>query len=247
MKMILRRSFLISLSLTLISALSVVPAKPGFAEGEDLLDPRSPDLGAEQRFQALADQIHHAQSQLRSLEARFVQRKESDLLLEPEVSEGTFAFVAPDRVRWDFTAPSDTVVVVRSQEMLTWYRDLKRAERVHVGPQADRMLQLLGPGSSLATLQRYFSVSAAFPKDTEVPYRLELTPRISRLGKRIRKMTLHIDPRLFVPVRVFYEEPGGQTTELRFEDLEINAEIDGERFEPTLPDDVEVRSVDLGG
>lgn len=247
MKLILRRSFLISLSLTLISGLTTISDLSAFAAGEELIDPHSPDLGPEERFQALADQIHHAQSQLRSLEARFVQRKESNLLLEPEVSEGTFAFVAPDRVRWDFTIPSDTVVVVRGQEMLTWYRDLKRAERVQVGPQADRMLQFLGPGSSLATLQRYFSVSAAFPKDTELPYRLELKPRISRLGKRIRKMTLHIDPRLFVPVRVSYEEPGGQITELSFEDLEINAEINSERFQPTLPDDVEVRTVDLGG
>lgn len=215
------------------------------ASGDDLPDPRSPDLGPEQRFDALAERIHHAQSELRSLEARFVQRKESDLLLEPEVSEGTFVFVAPDRVRWDFTVPAETTVVVRGQEMLTWYRDLGRAERVHVGSQADRMLQLLGPGSSLAALQRYFSVSAAFPKDVEAPYRLELKPRISRMGKRIRKITLHVDPQLFVPVRVSYEEPGGQTTELHFEDLQVNGEIEDERFKPVLPDDVEVKTIDL--
>lgn len=232
-------------ALTLVACLAVVPVR--FTAGGEVPDPADPDLTLSERYEALVERISATQAELRTLEARFVQRKESPFLLEPEESRGSFAFAAPDRVRWDFTSPNDTVVVVRGEEMLTWYRDLGRAERVHVGRQADRLLQFLGPAASLDMLLRYFTLNASFPMTDGKPYRLELTPRISRLKKRIESITIHVDPRLFVPVYLRYAEPNGAATELHFEDLRVNGEIPDEHFEPTLPDDVEERRVEMGG
>ncbi len=201
-------------------------------------DPEAEGLTRRERVEALIARVNSEQAQLRALEAEFVQHKESLLLLEPEESQGTFSYQAPDLMRWDFLSPREMVILLRDQEMLTWYRDLGRAERLEVGRTADRILELLGPGSSLATLQRYFTLSVIFPESAGEAYRLELEPRIPRIKRRIQSMALRIDPVLFVPTYVRYVEPNGDKTEFSFDDLRINGEIPGSRFELQLPDDV---------
>ena len=189
-----------------------------------------------ERFKDLVERINAARAELRTLEADFLQRKESELLLKPEESRGSFTYQAPDRVRWDFATPSDTVVVVRDQEMITWYRELGRVERVDVGRQGDRILQMLGPSSSLETLQRYFTLSVTFPKTAGEPYRMKLDPSFERIRKRIRSMTLDIEAELLVPVYVRYVEAGGDTTEYFFDNVRVNEEVAEDRFELELPD-----------
>jgi outer membrane lipoprotein-sorting protein len=109
------------------------------------------------------------------------------------------------------------------------------------------MLQMLGPGASLATLRSYFDVTAAFPAGETAPYRLELKPRMRRIERRLRSLTLALDRELFVPVYVRIEEAGGDVTELRFSDLRLDGEVPAELFELELPDGVEVRVVGPAG
>lgn len=220
-------------------------ATAGFAA--DLPDPDAEGLTLSQRFEALVERIGIEQGRLRTLEARFVQHKESELLLAPEESYGTFSYRAPDDLRWDYDAPTNVVVVVGPEEMVTWYRDLGRVERTRVGRQKDQVLKFLGAGASFDTLRRYFTVSATFPKDRGEPYLLTLEPGSSRVARRIASMSLRLDRQLFVPVFVRIVEPGGGVTELSFEDLRVNGEIPDDRFELELPASVEEVVVELGG
>jgi outer membrane lipoprotein-sorting protein len=213
----------------------------------DLPDPDAAGLTLSQRFEALIARIGIEQERLRTLEARFVQRKDSELLLAPEESRGTFSYRAPDDLRWDYDAPTNVVVLVGPEEMVTWYRDLNRVERMRVGRQKDHVLKFLGAGASFDTLRRYFTVSATFPKDRSEPYVLTLEPGSSRVARRIASMSLRLDRELFVPVFVRFVEPGGDVTELSFEDLRVNGEIPDERFELELPAGVEEVVLELGG
>ena len=162
------------------------------------------------------------------------------------MSNGNFAYVAPDQVRWEYLEPHEIVVVVNENTMLTWYRDLGRAERLNVGRQADRILQFLNTANSLATLQRYFSLQIAVPKDKTLPYRFMLEPRFKRVAKRITAMTIELHRELYVPVLLRYEEPNGDITEYRFENIEINEDVSPSLFELELPEGVEERVVQLG-
>ena len=58
-------------------------------------------------------------------------------------------------------------------------------------------------------------------------------------------MTLWIDRRLFLPVRVRYVEPSGDVTEYRLDDVRINLDLPEDRFVLELPPDVEVHEIDL--
>ena len=209
-------------------------------------DPDAPGLTTSQRLDRLIERIKWEQGRLKTMEATFVQNKVSALLIKPEQATGHFAYQAPDKVRWDFDKPNSTTVVVNEEEMITWYRDLKRAERVDVGKQADRVMQYLSASNSLESLQRYFSLKVSFPKDPKEPYRLEMTPRFARVAKRIKSMTVQLDRAGYWPTYVQYVEPDGDSTELRFEHVKLNGPIAAATFKVDLPKDVEVRKIDLG-
>ena len=208
-------------------------------------DPRAEGLSPEQRVATLLDRVRVEQAKIETMTADFVQDKQSELLVESQRSRGHFAFRRPDRVLWEYEEPDPMQVVVDEGEMLTWYEDLGRAELLKVGKYSDRILEYLAATNSLELLQRYFEVIVAFPEDPSRAYRLELEPRMRRVAKRLAGMTLWVDPELFIPRRFRYVEPDGDVTEYRFHEIRINPEVPESRFEIELPEDVEVRRVEL--
>jgi outer membrane lipoprotein-sorting protein len=208
-------------------------------------DPEAPGLTATRRLDALIERVKWEQRHLTSLEADFEQEKTSEFLAAPEDSHGTISYLRPDRVRWEYAAPKPITLVLDGDEMLIWYRDLGRAERMRVGRVSTQVFHYLTAGGSLESLLGYFSVTFTPPAADE-PYRLELKPRYSRIAKRLTSMTLWIDRRLYLPVRVRYVEPNGDSTDYRLAHLRPDVPIEADRFALKLPEGVEVRVVDLG-
>ena len=163
------------------------------------LDPRDPSLSPTERLQVLVDRVKAEQSKVKTLEARFVQKQESEFLVAPEESHGVFSYAAPDRVRWEYQSPRPISMLIDGKTMTTWYHDLGRADEVRIGRYSERVLKYLGATGSLDTLLEYFDVRAAFPGDAKTPYRLEMTPRFARVAKRLKSLTLWIDPVRYIP------------------------------------------------
>ncbi len=208
-----------------------------FAADESVADGLPPDPAAEglapgERFDALVARTHYEQGKLRTLQARFVQLKQSELLLEPEESTGMVWYRLPNQVRWDFETPTILSVLVKDREMTTWYQESNRVERLDIGRHGERFLQLLGPGSSLVELQRYFEIRVTFPVVAADPYRLVLAPLSSRLKKRLHAVNIHLHPELYIPVYLRYEEASGDQTEISFDAIQINVELSVDRFDP---------------
>lgn len=215
-----------------------------FPASADPPNPDDPSLAGAQRVEALLARAEIEQGQLRSVRARFVQRQEGPLLLQPEESTGTFYFLAPERIRWDFEPPADTTVILANGSMLTWYRALGEVEQRSLeGGAGERLQRLLGAVPSLAELKRYFDLRVTFPADPKAPYRLDLDPRSARVARRIRSVQLDLHREFYVPVFVRYEEASGGVTEIRFHDLEVDGEVVEDLFTPELPPEVVVRRV----
>jgi hypothetical protein len=200
---------------------------------------RWPRLGAAERLQALVERVRFEQSQLQSLEAEFVQRRER-ALVEPEEARHLLLSAA---------RPSALYIRVPAahhddprRRMTTWYRDLGRAER-NIGLLNQVMRH---PGAAgIETLMQYFTLRVSFPPATGEPYRLDLAPRYERIAKRLQSMTLWLDSRTFLPSRLRYSEADGDSTEYRFSAMRANAVLPAERFELALPPGIEVRSLEL--
>lgn len=209
-------------------------------------DPLAPGLTGPQRLQALVDRVRLEQQQLKTLEARFTQQQENSMLAAPEESKGTFSYQAPDKVRWEYTSPNQITVVIRGDQMTTWYRDLKRAETLKVGRYSGQVFKYLGASGSLQTLLEYFTVRLKLPERKGDSYRLELDPKYARIAKRLKSMTLWIDDQTFFPERLKYVQADGSTVEYQFTDLKRNPPIPEERFVLKLPPGVSNRVLNLG-
>lgn len=228
--------------------LALLLALPALAVGRHQAppDPMAPGLTGPQRLQALVDRVRYEQQQLKTLEARFTQQQENSMLAAPEESKGTFSYRAPDKVRWEYTSPNAITVVIRGDEMTTWYRDLKRAETLKVGRYSGQALKYLGASGSLQTLLEYFTVRLKLPEKKGDPYRLELDPKYARIAKRLKSMTLWIDDQSFFPERLKYVQANGDTIEYQFTDMKRNAPIPDERFVLKLPPGVSNRVLSVG-
>jgi len=223
-------------------------AVPAFAAGKSQgpPDPLAAGLTGPQRLQALVDRVRLEQSQLKTLEARFTQQQENSMLAAPEESKGTFSYRAPDKVRWEYTSPNPITVVIRGDEMTTWYRDLKRAETLKVGRYSSQVFKYLGASGSLQTLLEYFTVRLKLPEKKGEPYRLEMDPKYARISKRLKSMTLWIDDQTFFPERLKYVQADGDTVEYQFTDMKRNAPIPDDRFVLKLPPGISTRVLSLG-
>jgi outer membrane lipoprotein carrier protein len=208
-------------------------------------DPRAPGLSGTQRLQALMERVRLQQQDMKTLEAHFVQKRESSLLVSAEQSAGTFDYAAPDRVRWEYTSPNPISVLIDGGEMTTWYRDLKKAERLKIGRYSNQVLKYMGASGSMQNLLEYFSMTLKVPDRASDPYQLDLTPKLARIAKRVKAMTIWFDPETFLPARLRYVEGSGDATEYQFKDVKVNAPIPGERFVLKIPQGVETRVIDL--
>lgn len=218
----------------------------GLGSAQELLSPRDEGVDPAERLNVLVERLRVESAQRESMEADFVQLKTSAILQEPLQSEGVFSFQAPDRARWEYQSPDPMSLVIQGEEMVTWYRDLQRAERFHVGRQSQKVLEYLSASSSIGTLLEYFTVYLHTPDDPEEPYLLRLTPRYKRIEKRIKTLEIWIEPERYLPVRLRYTEADDDVTEYRFENFRVNETIPSERFELDLPAEVEIEERNLG-
>jgi outer membrane lipoprotein-sorting protein len=228
-----------------LALLLAVPASA--AKAPSVPNPLAPGLTGPQRLDALLARVKLEQQQLKTLEAHFTQQQESSLLAAPEESKGVFYYAAPDRVRWEYQTPSPISVVIRGEEMTTWYRDLKRAETLKVGRYSNQIFKYMGASGNLQTLLQYFTVKLKLPEKPGEPYRLELLPRYQRISRRLKSMILWIDDATFLPSRLRYAEADGDVIEYQFSAMKRNQPIPDDRFVLKLPPGVANRVVDVGG
>ena len=212
----------------------------------DVPDPSDASLSSVERLRALVDRMKIEQKGFTTLVAHFQQETSAEMLAEAETSKGTFYYEAPDKVRWQYDSPTPKVIVINGEELVTWYQDLNRAEKVQVGRYSDAVFKYLGASGSLETLMDYFSLRVDFPDGNE-PYLVDLVPRYKRVEKRLRDMKVAIDGKLFVPVELAYTEPNGDSTRYRFSDFKVNEPIPAKHFELDLPAGVDVRVIAAPG
>ena len=216
------------------------------AVAQDLPTPRDADVDPADRLEVLVEQIRVASSQRRSMEADFTQTKESALLQYPLESRGVFSYQAPDKARWEYLSPDPISLVIQGEEMVTWYRDLGRAERYRVGRQSQKVIEYLGASTSIIALLEYFTVFLHTPSDAEEPYQLKLEPRYKRIAKRIKELEIWVEPERYLPVRIRYVEADGDVTDYRFENFRLNDDLPPELFEINLPAGMEIEDRQLG-
>lgn len=72
--------------------------------------------------QALAGENNQPQISIRSVQADFTQEKHLQILARPLISRGRFLFKAPDSLRWEYTSPFHSVLLMNEGRVRKFIR-----------------------------------------------------------------------------------------------------------------------------
>ena len=164
-----------------------------FSQGPDLSK-----LPPAEKLAALLERFGSFQKGLKTLQADFVQTRNSSLLAHESVSRGRLFFEAPDQIRWEYESPLRMTVLIAGGVAVTYRPEEKRAERVEVSRMQRRVFHFLSARKPLDELKRYFSFTF---KDPGPPgdYELILDPTSRHVRRRVKSLAVEIDRTRLLP------------------------------------------------
>ena len=195
----------------------------------------------------LLKRFNESQQSVASLTASFTERKNLSLLAKPLVSNGTFLYSRPSRIKWEYTEPEPRVFLITEDRFIAYYPNQKRAEEVPLSKLAGRrVFRVFGIGQTAEDLGKFFDISQDNPGDEKGAYLLILTPKRQRVKDRLQRVRFWVDARTFLPRKLEYVESDGDSTLLSFNNIRLNPEIAEARFSVDIPKDVPVSNTFSG-
>jgi len=183
-------------------------------------------------LKVLLNELKIASAQTRTLSSRFVQEKHLAIFSEKLLSQGRFVFQGPDSLRWELLTPVATGFVLRGSRGERWNSLNRELERFSVkdnpimGVVAQQLLAWARV--DLDWLEQRYHMELI----TLHPARLRLTPLDpGEAGFIDYLQILFADNRRHVD-EVLLMEKGGDSTLLRFTDVQLNIELPEAIFSP---------------
>ena len=177
-----------------------------------------------------------------SLSAEFEQVQQDDQGNRLQEASGTFDLLRPDSFRWEYTAPYKQVIVSDGEVFRFYDVDLAQVTIRSIDATLRATPALLLTGG--AALKDAFNIASAGQRDGMSWVRL--TPRADDTDFQEVRLGLKDQ----VPSVMELDDNLGQTTRIRFTDVELNPSLEDARFTLDIPDDVEVvdgRGMNEGG
>ncbi len=189
---------------------------------------------------AVLKSLEAAGRALKTMKAAFVETKVSTLLGDTQETRGTVLLQVPGRLRWNYSQPQESALVVKDGQFARYFPQTKQVFRGPARGEAD-LLVGFGPGASdlggkyEVTLVGDEEVSGA---STHV---LDLKPRAGQ-GGLFAAIRLWVDAARGIPIQTRLTEPTGDHTTIRFDGVVTNLPLAAGDFTLKLPKDVvEVR------
>jgi len=194
---------------------------------------------ADKGLAELIDKIDAKGATIETMKARFVQRKEISLLVEPVEMQGTFYLKKRTGIKLDFDPKEDLVMVMKEEEMGSLSHGSKKASRIVLKKRHGRVAQRL-LSDKLTNLVNNFKVERMISSsETGKEQHLNLIPTKRRVKKRFNNIEIWVNE-AFLIHRIKVVLKDGDVYQLSLEHIEINPEIDSAIFDTTIPDNYEM-------
>jgi len=177
------------------------------------------------------EDIRRESAKIKSVSAHFSQEKHMHILTRPLVSKGLFYFQAPDSVRWEYTSPIRSILLMRKGDIRR-YTIGSRGLVEDKGGSLEAMQIVLQEISRWSTGQ--FTANENFSailKGGKGP-KIILTPKERGLSSMIARIEITLSPdRPGVINSVKIIESEGNYTLFKFADVQINGKISESLFQ----------------
>ena len=176
--------------------------------------------------------INNYLNEIQSIQASFEQTifgSENDVI---DYSEGSFLLKKPGKIIWKFTAPSIKKIIVHDQKITTYDADLNQ---VLIVPFSDRyqssLSNILLKNDSLMS---YYQISSETANENV--YSVILVQKGS--NDLFTKMKITVVEMLLTKIKLW--DASGQSIDIRFDDIILNASLSDASFKFSIPNGVDV-------
>jgi outer membrane lipoprotein carrier protein len=176
---------------------------------------------------------------LKTMKASFVETKVLVLLDERQETKGDVLLQVPGRLRWNYTAPQPSAMVIKDGRFSRYIPKSKQVFRGQAKGEAD-LLVGFGPGA--AGLGRKYDVTLVGDETVAGAgaWVLDLKPKPDQASSGLFSgIRLWVDKARSIPVQTRLTEPTGDHTTIRFSGVVLNAPVPASAFDLKLPPDVE--------
>ena len=180
--------------------------------------------------QEVMNQLSQTAASMQTMQCRFVQEKTSSMLAEPSVSEGLMYFVAPDRLRWEYTTPYPFAIVVNGERIMK----VTDGKAEVLEGNSSRMYQgMVGLIMGSASGKKLFDTSTfdVVLYDDDVFWKAEMTPKRRDMRRMFSQLVFRFDKNTNGINRVEFVGSNGDVTSIRFEEMKLNEIINEDKFQ----------------
>ena len=183
----------------------------------------------ESQSQEVINQLTQAAASMQSMQCRFVQEKNSTMLAEPSVAQGTMHYAAPDRMRWEYTTPYAFALVVNGERIVKVTDGKAEVLEGNAGRMYQGMVGLI-IGSASGRKLFDTTVFDIVLYDDNGFWRADMTPKRRDMKRMFSQLVFRFDKKTNGISRVEFVGSAGDVTSIRFEEIKLNGVIGDEVF-----------------
>jgi len=186
-----------------------------------LLNPGSDSRCPAQDRPENREKMLEAFSTVKSIRTGFTQEKRMKILARPLVSEGRFWYRSPTDIRWEYTSPIQSVLLMDGGDVkrYTWRKSAWEQDR---GSGLEAMRFVLQDISGWVSGDFESSPHFGAELQSGPPVRVVLTPRDPSMEAFIQRVVLTLSSRPGILESVEIVEGPASSTLIRFRNTEIN-------------------------
>ena len=176
------------------------------------------------------DQLRKDAANIKTIKARFVQKKSMKILSKPLISQGLFYYVAPDSFRWEYLKPLRSVVITYKDDTKRYIASGgKMIEDKTGGVQAMKIVlnEIAGWMSGKFDQNPSFAATLKEGAYTEIT----LTPVGKSMAGMIEKIKITLSKKDTAVKSVKIIESANAFTQIDFSEVQINKVISDKTFQ----------------
>ena len=176
------------------------------------------------------DQLRKDAANIKTIKARFVQKKSMKILSKPLISQGLFYYVAPDSFRWEYLKPLRSVVITYKGDTKRYIASGgKMIEDKTGGVQAMKIVlnEIAGWMSGKFDQNPSFAATLKEGAYTEIT----LTPVGKSMAGMIEKIKITLSKKETAVKSVKIIESANAFTQIDFSEVQINKVISDKTFQ----------------
>jgi len=170
-----------------------------------------------------------------SVYMEFVQERVLKLFAEPLKTEGVMLIARPDKIRWETTAPYQTIMLGEKKNVAQFEFNDGKWEKLKLGfPQAlERVMQQMTAMNQgkMDAMTADFNITATTGSETV----LTMTPKNETVRGVMASLEIHLSPDFSATREVVMNEPNGDLTRITFHAEKYNVEFPAGTFDQNKP------------